>query len=169
MNSRSNDMRYAKDLRKLGACHDAIEWLGDRSIEEAWPVCERADWMLWLIGKIVCRSEPWREPWSDDRKPLVACAMECALTAKKHWPKDRASEIGNAVKVVLDWTKDKATTEQAKEARAVLLRCSAYAYAASAAAACAYAAYAGGVGGVAKALKAQAKIVLKHYPQPPAF
>lgn len=39
-------------LIKLNACHKAIEWVGDKSLEEAWNTCHRGDWMLWLYHKM---------------------------------------------------------------------------------------------------------------------
>lgn len=41
------------DLRAMGACQAALDWLGDRTVEEAWLVCRRWDWMLWLLRTMV--------------------------------------------------------------------------------------------------------------------
>ena len=45
-------------LQELEACREAIEWLGNRSLEEGWQVCPRADWMLWLVGKVARKFTP---------------------------------------------------------------------------------------------------------------
>jgi hypothetical protein len=39
-------------LKKLKACDQAIEWVGDRTIEQAIQECERGDWMLWLFKEL---------------------------------------------------------------------------------------------------------------------
>ncbi len=44
----------AEDLKKLGACQEAIDWLGERTVEEAWLVCEGGWWMRWLLGRLGC-------------------------------------------------------------------------------------------------------------------
>lgn len=38
-----------KYLESLDACAEAREWVGERSLQEAWDVCERVDWMRWLL------------------------------------------------------------------------------------------------------------------------
>ena len=38
-------------LERLGACADAREWVGDRTLDQAWAECERPDWMLWLHAR----------------------------------------------------------------------------------------------------------------------
>ena len=39
-------------LLKLKACGPAIDWAGDKTIEEIWETCHRGDWMLWLARKL---------------------------------------------------------------------------------------------------------------------
>jgi hypothetical protein len=44
-------MKYLYDeLREMGACEEGLEWVGDRTLAEAWRDCPRSDWMFWLIG-----------------------------------------------------------------------------------------------------------------------
>src|SRR3990172_6176815 len=58
-------MREIEILRGMGACVAAVGdgkknrgWLEDQPTNEtAWKVCERGDWMLWLIGRITDRSD----------------------------------------------------------------------------------------------------------------
>ena len=38
-------------LERLGACAEAREWVGDRTLEQAWAECERPDWMLWIHAR----------------------------------------------------------------------------------------------------------------------
>ena len=67
---------WTADLERLSACREAVEWAkAYYSIEDAWQVCERGDWMLWLAGRVSGK------PWSDSRRPLTAAAVECARLA----------------------------------------------------------------------------------------
>lgn len=35
-------------LARKGACAEAFEWVGDKTLREAWRTCHRGDWMFWL-------------------------------------------------------------------------------------------------------------------------
>ena len=63
-------MTLRDQLVAIRACSDAVEWVGTRTIEQAWAECERGDWMLWLAGRI-----------DIDRKLLVSAACACAEPA----------------------------------------------------------------------------------------
>ena len=39
-------------LVAMRACQSALDWIGARTIEQAWKDCQRADWMCWLLRKI---------------------------------------------------------------------------------------------------------------------
>ena len=67
-------------LRHLGACVDAIQWVGDRDLLAAWQDCERADWMLWLAGKM-CDQSGW-----PTRRQVVLAACACAERALIYVP-----------------------------------------------------------------------------------
>ena len=43
---------FAQQLQKMHACHQAVTWVGRRTLEQAWRECERSDWMLWLLHKL---------------------------------------------------------------------------------------------------------------------
>ena len=60
-------MKGMKLLNEIGACDEARTWAKDcKDLREAWETCQRADWMLWAMGRISVR---------DDRKMrLFACA-----------------------------------------------------------------------------------------------
>ena len=36
-------MTFADQLRKMSACSDAVAWVGDRTLQQAWTTCERGD------------------------------------------------------------------------------------------------------------------------------
>ena len=38
-------------LNRIGACDEAREWVGDRTLNQAWAECVRPDWMLWLHAR----------------------------------------------------------------------------------------------------------------------
>ena len=61
-------------LVKMGACKEAVAWVGNRDITAAWAECERADWMLWLADRVMAR------------KPVVLAACACARTALQYVP-----------------------------------------------------------------------------------
>jgi hypothetical protein len=44
-------MKLRNKLRKLGACKEAIAWVGDKTLRQAWDECPCADWMLWLYQR----------------------------------------------------------------------------------------------------------------------
>jgi len=45
-------MTFADQLRAMGACADAVAWVGSRTAEQAWAKCERGDWMAWLTQRL---------------------------------------------------------------------------------------------------------------------
>ncbi len=166
-------------IRHLVPCPEAARWLVSRTEPQAaWDECSRGDWMLWLIGKTITS-----QPWSDDRKPLLACALDCAEIVRHLWPAKSANEIGKLVAVLRAWIVGDAATEQAKEASkkfyAPNYTAAGAAYAAYAAAATyagTYAAYAADYVACAYAdadaargekLSECADIVRRHYPAPP--
>ena len=60
-------------LAGMGACSEAVEWAASYpTLQAAWDVCKRSDWMLWLLWMLD------GEPCSP-RLRLAACA--CARTA----------------------------------------------------------------------------------------
>jgi hypothetical protein len=128
-------MTWTSDLISLDACSEAIEWAETQpDLATAWAVCERGDWMLWLIGRTTKSA-----PWSEERKPLVACALDCAALALPY-ASDRGA-IADEMGVIRAWTRGEATKDQAAEARRNLWRIYSYVIA-DAPDAAAYAAYA---------------------------
>ena len=39
-------------LVAMRACQSALDWIGDRTIKQAWSECGRSEWMCWLLRKI---------------------------------------------------------------------------------------------------------------------
>lgn len=131
------DAKQFSDLcRSLGACSEGREWIKGKSLQEFWDTCERADWMLWLLGK-----QLGKKGWPD-RKTLVLLACLCAETALKFVPKgeDRPRK---AIETARAWCEGKATLEEVRAATTAAYAATTVAYAAAYVAyAAAYAAYA---------------------------
>ena len=109
-------------LLKLKACGPAIDWAGDKTIEEIWATCHRGDWMLWLARKL-----------DIDKRVVTLAKGHCANTVR-HLMKDERSIA--AVDMAIKYGEGNATDSELAAAAA------AAAYAADAAAYAAYAAYA---------------------------
>ena len=145
-------------LTKLKACKPALDWVGDKTIEQAWNECQRGDWLLWLAAKL-----------DIDRKILVYAASQCARTSLQYVPIDEKRPL-IAIETAERWTRGEATLEEVKIAardnRAVDAVNAVYAvYAAYYAAAAAYdAASASGAAANADSLKESAEIVRKNIP-----
>lgn len=126
-------------LESLDACKEACDWSRGMTLAQAWKQCERADWMLWLCGRMV-----GKPGWSTHQQVvLAACSCaECCL------PIFEARHLGDkrprtAIETARAWARGKATTEQVRHAADAAYAATAYAAAATAyaAAAAAYAAY----------------------------
>jgi hypothetical protein len=116
-----------QNLIKLKACSDAIEWVGDMSLKEAWNKCERGDWMLWLA--FIMKD---KLGWSDI-KQITLAKVKCARLVQ-HLMKDERSL--KALDIAEKWAKNEATDKELKAAAAA----AAAADVAAAAAAAVYAA-----------------------------
>lgn len=177
------------DLFSIGACESATDWAAKQTtLAQAWRDCERADWMMWLLGR-TCKQG------SAQHKKLVLLACRIASDAlKRHWNR-KDSRPRKAIRITRLWVRGRATIEQVKvatcDAAAVNAAHATYAtyaavnavHAAHAVYAAAYvAAYAANVGGVGsgvgtyaayadatrdKALKRYADWVRKDFPNPP--
>ena len=44
-------MTFQEQLVKMGACLEAQDWVGNKSLAEAWATCEVGQWMLWLAWR----------------------------------------------------------------------------------------------------------------------
>lgn len=120
-------------LHKIGACAEAVEWAKPYSLGEAWTICKRADWMLWLAGKMSDESG-----WST-RKEVVLAACACARTSLRFIKKTETRPLV-AIETAERWARGEATFEEASSAAAyaAYAASNAAAYAASNAADAAY-------------------------------
>ncbi len=44
-------MKFRDQLEKLEACPESIEWVGNKTIEQAWKTCKNSDWMIWILNQ----------------------------------------------------------------------------------------------------------------------
>jgi hypothetical protein len=175
----ATDLDFVTQLELLGACSPAVEFAARfSSLDEAWQVCEQGHWMLWLIGATINCG-----PWTEGRKPFLACALDCADIVKHLRSPAQAPDISAAVVVLKAWTAGCATVEEAEAARFRLYNayhCDAHDFplAASAAYAASHAAAAINATSAASACpkandavhqKQCADIIRQHYPTPPAL
>ena len=77
-------------LNKLNACQDAKLWASGKTLSQAWQECQRADWMLWLLGRssinkktIATIAVEFAEACAHNAKNYPAVA-ECITTVKKY-------------------------------------------------------------------------------------
>ena len=119
-----------KLLERLGACGEAREWVGDRTLEQAWAECESPDWMLWLharsesadAGAYAALAEQWAEAAARaaraaEASVAAAWAAEAADAAEAAWARAaRAAEASVAAaeaSVAAAWAAEAADAAEA--------------------------------------------------------
>ena len=50
-----NAEQFTALCKSKGACREGLEWIRGKSLAEFWQTTDRADWMLWLAGKMAGR------------------------------------------------------------------------------------------------------------------
>ena len=91
-------------LTEMHACFEAVEWVGDMSLRQAWRRCKRGDWMLWLAVRR-----------GVDRKEIVWVACQCARLALKHVPEgEERSRL--AVETAEAWTRGEVSDQEVRRA-----------------------------------------------------
>jgi hypothetical protein len=121
---------FKEYLHSVDACAAAIEWAGDKPIEQVVTECHRGDWLLWLAKK--CGVE---------LQPLTLAKGHCANTVRHLMSDERSVK---AVDVAIAFGEGRATRDELDAATADAYVAAAYtaaaatdaaAYAATAAAA----------------------------------
>ena len=106
--------KHIEYLHSLGACDDAIKFADKHlSLKSAWEVCQRPDWMLWLLASI--------EHQDDKNYRLYACW--CVRNTPLHdgrtvWDLLTDPRSKNAVEVAERYAVGDATQEELATARA---------------------------------------------------
>ncbi len=44
-------MKFRDKLKNLNVCDESLEWVGNKSLEQAWKTCKDSDWMIWILTK----------------------------------------------------------------------------------------------------------------------
>jgi hypothetical protein len=89
-------------LIKLNACREAIEWAGDRTIEQIVKDCDRGDWLFWLAKKI-----------GIERQPLTLANGHCANTVRDLMKNETSIK---AVDMAIAFGEGRATMEELNNA-----------------------------------------------------
>lgn len=164
---------WTAQLSRLGACHDGIEEHEQyASLKQAWRRSKRGDHMLWLLGRL-----DKSKPWSQGRKALTLCALDCARLTLPH-AGDYRERIEREIVIIEAWARSKrASADKARAARMRLIEIRgecrrAYAAAAddaadAAAAAAAYSAADARRRARLQTLAKCATIVRRHFPTAP--
>jgi len=97
-------------LNDLSACQEAIAWVEGKSLAVAWAECPRADWLLWLAGRMVGQAG-----WPD-KPAVVRCAALCAETVLAFIPANETRPRA-AIDATLAWV-DNPTIENKNAAYA---------------------------------------------------
>ena len=87
-------MTFKDQLVTLRACPDAVQWVGKRTAKQAWAECERANWLIWWLGKIGL-----------PQTRLVKLACLCARTTLKYVPKGE-DKPRKAIEAAEAWVKN---------------------------------------------------------------
>jgi len=91
-------------LTELGACEDAVKWVGKQSRKTAWRKCKRGDWMLWLVLK---------ENLLDDkhfRLFAADCAEHVLPLFEKEYPNDDRPRL--AIQAARDFANGKISKQE---------------------------------------------------------
>jgi hypothetical protein len=91
-------------LNELRACEESVEWVGDRTPEQAYNECPRGDWLLWLFQ----RTNP------ENLQLLVLATGHCANTVRNLMTDSRST---NAVDVAIAFGEGRASREELDAAR----------------------------------------------------
>src|SRR5271154_5536938 len=107
-------MSLKSKLKALGACEEAVEWVGDRQLSTAWSECERGDWMLWLCARMI-----GEEGWPTHQE-IVRASCDCAELVlpifEKKYPEDK--RVRECIEVTRKWANGEASVEDVGKARA---------------------------------------------------
>jgi len=97
-------------LKKLNACNEAIVWaIQFDTLQQAWNVCERGDWMVWLIA---IQSG---DPESKSRKKLALLLCRIVRPVLKFVPEDDKRPL-IAIETTEKWVRGEASLQDVRDA-----------------------------------------------------
>ena len=104
-------MSFKQQLIEMDACQDTIDWVEDRTIQQAWTDCQRGDWMLSLL-ETMKKEEGWL-----DEKEILLLGCWCARRALKYVPEGETRPL-KAIEAKEKWAKGEITREEMDAAKA---------------------------------------------------
>jgi hypothetical protein len=117
-------MSFKQQLIELKACREAINWVENRTFEQAWRDCHRGDWMLWLLEQM-----REKEGWLNE-KDIMLLGCWCTRRALKYVPEEEKRPL-KAIEAKEAWIRGETTREEMITARAAALDAAREAYAAA--------------------------------------
>ena len=100
-------MKLSSHPSLRGACSEARDWLDslppETTPEQAWALCPRGDWLLWLAERA-----------GVDRRKLTSAACACARLVSDLMPPESA----RALSVVEAWCRGEASEDELRAAEA---------------------------------------------------
>jgi len=98
-------MTFKQQLIEMDACQDAIDWIKDRTIQQAWNDCHCGDWMLWLLEQM-----KEKEGWLDE-KEIMLLGCWCSRRALKYIPEGETRSL-KAIEAKEKWARGEITKEE---------------------------------------------------------
>ena len=94
---------FAETLRQIGACSEALAWVGQRTAADAWRECKSSEWMLWLFGHMPIEITP-------QELRLLAC--DFAEAAVQYADEETAAVCEGVIKVARRYAVGDASDEE---------------------------------------------------------
>jgi len=106
---------WSDSILEFNPCDAASQWLRTQpNATTAWQVCERGDWMAWIVGYLLSG-----EVGSKARLHLVGALVDCAALVspsyKGRYP-GGDSRVRNCIEVCFGYSRGKATLEEVNRA-----------------------------------------------------
>jgi hypothetical protein len=105
-------MNYQDLLKSLGACEAARYEAGNRDMETVLKTCNRADWLLWLYGRMA------DNPGWPTRQHVVLGACACAATVLKKVSAKHRPVCRKAISTARKWAAGKVSLDNVRVAAA---------------------------------------------------
>jgi len=98
-------MSFKQQLIDLDVCKEAIDWVEDRTIQQAWKDCPHGDWMLWLLEEM-----EGEKGWLDE-KEIMLLGCWCARRVLKYIPEGETRPL-KAIEAKEAWARGEITREE---------------------------------------------------------
>jgi len=98
-------MSFKQQLIDWEVCKKAIQWVEDRTLQQAWNDCPRGDWMLWLLEEM-----KEKEGWLDE-KQITLLDCWCARRTFKYLPEGETRPL-KAIEAKEAWARGEMTRKE---------------------------------------------------------